>query len=115
MNDINMLSDAEIVAKISARLKELRLKQNITRQELSAESGVSVASIARMEGGEIKSFDSFMRISRTLGKIGIFLPLVEEEPISSNEYLKMVQAAGKHQRKRASKSIEIKKREDTGW
>ena len=115
MNGINMLSDAEIVAKISARLKELRLKQNITRQELSAESGVSVASIARIEGGEIKSFDSFMRILRTLGRIGIFLPLVEEEPISPNEYLKMVQTAGKHQRKRASKSIEIKKREDTEW
>lgn len=103
MENINMLSDSEIVAKISSRLKDLRLKQNITRQELAVKSGVSVASIARMESGEIKSFDSFMRILRTLGKIDIFLPLVEEEPISPNEYLKMVQAAGKHRRKRASK------------
>lgn len=115
MENINMLSDAEIVTKISSRLKALRLKQNITRQELAAKSGVSVASIARMEGGEIKSFDSFVRISRTLGKIGIFLPLVEEEPISPNEYLRMMQAAGKHQRKRASKSLGIKKQEDKGW
>ena len=49
-----MLSDSEITAKISAKLKELRLKQNITRQELAAQSGVSVASIARMEGGRNK-------------------------------------------------------------
>ncbi len=110
-----MLSDSEITAKISARLKDLRLKQNITREELAAKSGVSVASIARMEGGEIKSFDSFMRITRTLGKIGIFLPLVEEEPIGPNEYLKMVQAGEKHRRKRASKSFEVKNREETRW
>ena len=115
MENINMLSDLEITAKISAKLKELRLKQNITRQELAAKSCVSVASIARMEGGEIKSFDSFMRIARTLGKIDVFLPLVEEEPISPNEYFKMVQAAGKCRRKRASKNFEVKNREETGW
>ena len=44
-----------------------------------------------------------MRIARTLGKIDVFLPLVEEEPISPNEYFKMLQAVRKHQRKRASR------------
>lgn len=59
---INMLSDAEITKRISVRLKELRLKQNISRQDISASSGVSVSSVVRMEDGEIKSFESFLRI-----------------------------------------------------
>ena len=44
-----MLSDVEITNKISARLKELRLKQNISRQDLAMSSGVSLSSIVRME------------------------------------------------------------------
>lgn len=62
MDNINMLSDAEITKRISVRLKELRLKQNISRQDISASSGVSVSSVVRMEDGEIKSFESFLRI-----------------------------------------------------
>jgi len=49
-----MLSDAEIIKRISVKLKELRLKQNISRQDVSASSGVSMSSIARIEDGEIK-------------------------------------------------------------
>lgn len=99
-----MLSDAEITNKLSAKIKELRLKQNISRQDLSASSGVSVSSIVRMEDGEIKSFESFLRIVRSLGKIEIFTPMLQEEEMSPNEYYKLVHSAKAKQRKRASKS-----------
>ena len=111
-----MLSDAEITKRVSARLKALRLKQNISRQEVSASSGVSVSTIARMEDGEIKSFESFLRVLRTLGKIDILLPLVQEEEISPNEYFKLMHSERKtQQRRRASKSANIKKQEDSEW
>lgn len=110
-----MLSDTDITNKISARLKELRLKQNISRQDLSISSGVSMSSIVRMEEGEIKSFESFIRILRTLGKIDILLPLVEEEEISPNEYFKMMQSTQKKTRKRASKSKLATKQEELEW
>ena len=99
-----MLSDTEIVKRISDRLKGVRLKQNISRQDLADSTGVSVSSIVRMEEGEIKSFDSFLRVLRTLGKMDILLPLVEEEELSPNEYFNAVQAAKIKNRKRASKS-----------
>ncbi|MBP9993221.1 MAG: helix-turn-helix transcriptional regulator [Bacteroidales bacterium] len=99
-----MLSDTEIVKRISDRLKGVRLKQNISRQDLADSTGVSVSSIVRMEEGEIKSFDSFLRVLRTLGKMDILLPLVEEEELSPNEYFNAVQAAKNKIRKRASKS-----------
>ena len=104
MVNIYMLSDSELVGRISLRLKELRLKQNISRQDLSLSSGVSSSTIARIESGEIKSFDSLLRILRTLGKLDLFQPLVEEEEISPNEYYKLVHSAQAKKRKRASRS-----------
>lgn len=110
-----MLSDTEITKRISKKLKELRLKQNISRQDVSASSGVSMSSIVRMEDGEIKSFESFLRILRTLGKIDVLLPLIEEEEISPNEYFKLVHSAKTKQRKRASKSITNNQQEESEW
>ncbi|MCF0177098.1 MAG: helix-turn-helix domain-containing protein [Bacteroidaceae bacterium] len=115
MENINMLSDTEITKKISAKLKELRLKQNISRQEMSASSGVSMSSVVRMEDGEIKSFESFLRILRTLGRIDVLLPLVEEEEISPNEYFKLVHSTKTKQRKRASKSSTNSQQEESEW
>jgi len=110
-----MLSDAELARRISVRLKELRLKQNVSRKEMSERSGVSTASIARMEDGEIKSFDAFLRVLRTLGKIEIFGPLVEEEEISPNEYYHLKHSAKVKTRKRASKSNAQKEEEVPQW
>lgn len=110
-----MLSDAEITSRISAKLKELRLKQNISRQDLAVSSGVSMSSIVRMEDGEIKSFESLIRVLRTLGKIDVLLPLVEEEEISPNEYFKLVHSAKPRQRRRASKSVIDNQQEKSEW
>lgn len=100
-----MLSDAEIMKRIAGKIKELRLKQNISRQELATSSGVSLSSIVRIEDGEIKSFESFLRVVRTLGKIDIFTPLLQEEEISPNEYYKLVHSTKPKQRKRASRKV----------
>lgn len=110
-----MLSDTEIVKRISSRLKENRLKQNISRQDLADNSGVSISSIVRMEEGEIKSFDSFLRVLRTLGKMDILFPLLEEEELSPNEYFNVVQVAKKKIRKRASKSKGNKQNKEELW
>lgn len=115
MENVYMLSDVEITKRISAKIKELRLKQNISRQDMAASSGVSMSSIARMEDGEIKSFDSFLRIMRTLGKIEIFMPLLQEEEISPNEYYKIVHSAKTKQRQRASRNNNNSQQENSEW
>ena len=43
-----------------------------------------------------------MRVLRTLGKLDVFQPLVDEEQLSPSEYYELVQSnAAKHQRQRA--------------
>ena len=114
MEDVYMLADDVVQRKIGARLKALGLKQNITQQSLAEESGVSLSSVKKIEKGEIGSFDTFLRILRTLGKLDVLLPLVEEEPMSPIEYYELMQKVGAHQRKRAVRKMQ-KGREDLSW
>ena len=114
MEEVYMLADDVVQRKIGARLKALRLKQNITQQSLAEESGVSLSSVKKIEKGEIGSFDTFLRILRTLGKLDVLLPLVEEEPMSPIEYYELMQKVGDHQRKRAVRKMQ-KEKEAQSW
>ena len=113
MEDVYTLADEVIQRKIGERLKAVRLKQNITQQALAEESGVSLSSVKKIEKGEIGSFDSLLRALRTLGKLDVLMPLVEEEQLSPSEYYELVQKAGAHQRKRAANRSNKVKEEQT--
>lgn len=99
--NIYMYADAEICRKIGRKIKELRLRQNITQIALAQQSQISVSTIKKIENGEIGSFDSLMRVLRILGELDVFAPLLEEEVMSPNEYLKFVEVAKNKRRKRA--------------
>ena len=115
MTNIYMLSDAIILSKIGDRLKSIRLKQNITQQSLAKAACVSLSSVKKIEKGEIGSFDSFLRIVRTLGQLDIFLPLIEEEQLSPSEYYKITQEAHRHSRKRAAGTIRKLQNTESEW
>lgn len=102
MENIYMLADEMILHKMGERLKAVRLKQNITQQRLAEDSGVSLSSVKKIESGEIRSLDSFVRILRTLGKLEVLQPLVEEEQLSPSEYFELAQKKDLKQRKRAA-------------
>ena len=102
MEDVYMLADEMILTKIGERLKAVRLKQNITQQRLAEDSSVSLSSVKKIENGEIGSFESLLRVLRTLGKLEVLQPLVEEEQLSPSEYYEMVNKLHSLRRKRAS-------------
>ena len=97
-----MLADEMILRKMGEHLRSVRLKQNITQQRLAEDSGVSLSSVKKIENGEIRSIDSFVRILRTLGKLEVLQPLVEEEQLSPSEYYELAQKTDLKQRKRAA-------------
>lgn len=115
MNDIYMLSDTVIFEKIGNRLKQTRLKQNITQQSLSEEAGVSLSSLKKIEKGDIGSFDSLIRVMRTLGLLDALQPLVEEEQLSPNEYYELVHSSKTKLRKRAAKKLHQPNKEESTW
>ena len=116
MDDIYMLADASILTRIGSRLKADRLKQNITQQSLAETAGISLSSLKKIEKGEIGSFDSLLRVLRTLGKLDVLQPLVEEEQLSPSEYYELVHSANaKHERKRAAGKLAKTDKEESVW
>lgn len=115
MEDIYLLADEMILSKIGQRLKALRLKQNITQQRLAQESEVSLSTVKKIENGEIRSFDSLIRVLRTLGKLDVLQPLVEEEQLSPSEYYEMIHKAGSGRRKRAAGRPRKTDKEESVW
>ncbi|MGM9738155.1 MAG: helix-turn-helix domain-containing protein [Candidatus Cryptobacteroides sp.] len=115
LDNIYILTDIELCSRIAAKIKKVRLKQNMSQAELADKSGVSISTIKRMEDGELKNFESLIRVLRILGKLDVFIPLAEEEQLSPNEYYELVSKTDKFRRKRASKGYIKEKREELEW
>ena len=103
LNNIYILTDTELCKKIAGKIKTVRLKQNMSQAELADKSGVSISTIKRMEDGEVKNFESLIRVLRTLGKLDFFVLPIEEERLSPYEYYELANKANKPWRKGASK------------
>ena len=57
-----------------------------------------------------------MRVLRTLGKLDVLQPLVDEEQLSPSEYYHLVQSnAAKHQRQRAVGQLNKTNKEESEW
>ena len=110
-----MLTDTTILVKIGEKLKSIRLKQNITQQSLAEAANISLSTLKNIEKGDIRSFDSLLRIMRTLGKLDVLQPLIEENLLSPNEYYKMVQSSKTKQRKRAAGKLNSNNKEESEW
>lgn len=115
MNDLYASSDTVILQRIGNKLKNLRLRQNITQRSLAESAGLSLSTVKKMEGGEIGSFDSLLRLLRTLGKLDVFQPLVEEGQLSPGEYYELVNSAQKKMRKRATSRLEHAGKGESEW
>ena len=55
LDNIYMLTDIELCNRIAAKIKTVRLKQNMSQGELADKSGVSVSTIKRIEDGDVKT------------------------------------------------------------
>lgn len=114
MDDIYTLSDTQLGKRIGGKLKAIRLKRNITQQSLAEASSISLSSVKKVENGEIGSFDTLLRILRTLGMLESISELFEEEQLSPSEYYEMVNKAKKQSRKRAAGRLKVNK-EESEW
>jgi transcriptional regulator with XRE-family HTH domain len=82
------LSDTAILKRLGARLKAYRIARGMKQQELAAESGVGVSTIAKIENGQSVALSLLVSVMRTLGLLENLNLLVPEQKPSPMELLR---------------------------
>lgn len=96
--DYYAMTDAGIEAEIGRRVKELRLRKNLTQMELADAISVARATIERLESGSGK-ISTLIAVLRELGQLEGLDILIPDQPTSP---LVLAERQGK-KRKRAGK------------
>lgn len=97
--DWNSISDVSVIAEIGKRIKDNRLRKNMTQLDLATRAGINVLTIAKTEQGKPVSLVTLIAILRALRLLDNLESLVPQVPISPIEMLKLKGEI----RKRASK------------
>ena len=83
------LSDPVILQRIGSRIRDYRMRMEMTQSELAERSGVSMGTIVRLERGETVSVLLFISILRTLGVLENLETLLPELGISPMQLRRM--------------------------
>lgn len=77
-------SDDEIISELCRKIKAVRRSCCYSQQDLSSLSGVSIASIKRIETGSVKDINvgTIIKMMRTTGMLGGFANLIPDVPES---------------------------------
>src|SRR6478609_2190299 len=102
-------SDETVLREIGGRLARTRLERNVSQEELANEAGVSKSTIERLEAGRPVKLDSFVRVLRALGQLGVLDRLIPEPLPSPVERLRLQgkrrrRAGGRHGRNKSEGS-----------
>ena len=66
----------DVLRELGARLKTLRLRQNLRVKDLASRAGVGARTIDRVEAGHSVGIDTLVRIMRGLGRLQAFEALI---------------------------------------
>ena len=72
LDNIYILTDTELRNRIAAKIKTVRLKQNMSQAELADKSGVSISTIKRMEDGVQAGENRNAVLQRVVGFVRFF-------------------------------------------
>jgi len=90
ITDLYAYTDTAILTIIGERVKRIRLRKNITQQQLADRAGLDRTTVYEFENkGRPISMLTFVQIIRALGKLDDLGPLLEEPEISPRELAKM--------------------------
>ena len=92
-------SNDEILEQLGQRVRALRLRANVSQQDLAQETSLSERTIRNIEKGKGISLENFIRIVRFFSELDKLDTFFQLEEISPKE---LFDARGSKERKRAS-------------
>lgn len=102
-------SDKEINCEVAKRIKDLRISNKISQEEMSLKTGLSKHTISNIENGKSFTFDNLLKVMRALNiidRIDVLIPETKENPY------RLIKEKSKRQRVYNSKK---KKSSDWKW
>ncbi len=108
----NNLSDPDIVKQLGEKLKLIRLKKNITQDELAKLSGLNRATISQLENGRAATLLTLVQVLRALNKLDVLNTFSEETEISP---LQMAKLKTQSRQRASNKKAEKKNEEESEW
>lgn len=106
------MSDTAIVNHICSQLRQVRLDQNVTQEQLAERSGLGRATISRIEKGQSVSLLTLIQILRALNRLELLDTFKRVSPeISPLQLLK----EQKPKRYRASGKRAASNENDSEW
>ena len=85
----NEMSNPAVLMRIGQRIKETRIRQRITQEELATASGVSPLTVANIAKGKSVSLLLFISVLRSLGLLENLEQLIPETRVSPIELKKL--------------------------
>lgn len=106
------MSDQAIVSQLGAILRQFRLQQNLTQEELAMHSGLSRSAIYELENGKTAtSLITVVKVLRSLHMLQVFDTWFETEADTPFQKIKISNKA----RVRAVRKENQRKKEEDEW
>ena len=103
MRITNESSAAAAFGELAERFKQYRISANITREELSEKSFVSVGTIARFENGKEIGLTNYMKLMQTLGLMKNMDLLIPDHTLRPSFYTQGQKLAERARKKESPK------------
>ena len=75
----DLLTDEAIMAELGEKIRQVRLRMNITQGKLAEEAGIAKRTLERFEKGQSVQLTNLIRILRTIGYINELLALIPDQ------------------------------------
>lgn len=100
----HLLTSAEILQKLGARLREQRLAQSLTQRELAHMAGLSLGALRKLESDGQCSLETLVRVVQALGLLEALddLFVLKRHSIAQMEQAELVSRRQRAPRKRTS-------------
>jgi putative transcriptional regulator len=109
--DFYSLADKQIAIEIGGRIRSLRLRRNLTQQQLSDATMLSLNAIKSIESGKAK-LSTLIAVLRELGALDGLDHFIPEVTISP---LQLAKSKGKRRQRASGKRRQRPRKDDVSW
>lgn len=109
--DYYSMTDRGIAKEIGDRIRSLRLRRNLTQQQVSEATALSLNAIKSLESGKAK-LTTLIAVLRELGgldDLGCFIPEVTVSP------LQLARRKGRPRQRASGKRLPNRSKDNTAW